>query len=90
MVKFWLKNILPPHKHILKPNNSNKIVMGPGIKVEREIYDVFDLILIFGCSGCEFMLKIYGWFSASWNNLSNLSQMWKAMWGTWGGYQTRL
>ena len=28
MVKFWLKNILPLHKNILKPINSNKIVKG--------------------------------------------------------------
>ena len=51
---------------------------------------MFDLILIIGCCGCRFMLKIYGRLSASWNNLSNLSQMWKTMWGTWGGYQTKL
>ena len=54
MVKFWLKNILHLHKYILKPINLNKTVKGIE-NIEKEICGVFDLVLIFGCSGCGFI-----------------------------------
>ena len=57
MIKFWLKNILLLHKNILKLINSNITVKGIE-KIEKEIWGVFDLILIFICSGSGFMFKI--------------------------------
>ena len=50
MVKLWIKNILHLHKNILKPIE----------KIEKGIFGVFDLVLIFGCSGCGFMFKFMG------------------------------
>ena len=64
MVKFWIKNILPHHKNIFKLINPNKTIKGIE-KIEKEICGVFDLVLIFGCSDCGFIFKIYGfnfWF----------------------------
>ena len=49
-MKLWIKNILPLHKNILKPIE----------KIEKGIFGVFDLVLIFGCSGCGFMFKFMG------------------------------
>ena len=57
MIKFWLKNILHFHKNILKLINPNKIVKGIE-KIEKEIWGVFDFILIFICSGYRLMFKI--------------------------------
>ena len=64
MVKLWLKNIIHLHKKILKAINPNKTLKGIE-KIEKEICGVFDLVLIFGCSGCGFMFQINGfnfWF----------------------------
>ena len=70
MVKFWIKNILSLCKNIFKLINSNKIVKGIE-KIEKEICGVFDLVLIFGCSDCGFIFKIYGlnfWFGFMFKN----------------------
>ena len=40
----------------MNPNKTVKRIE----KIEKEICGVFDLVLIFGCSGCEFIFKIYG------------------------------
>ena len=43
----------------LKPMNPNKTVKRIE-KIEKEICGVFDLVLIFGCSGCGLCSKIMG------------------------------
>ena len=40
----------------MNPNKTVKRIE----KIEKEICDAFDMVLIFGYSGCGFMFKIYG------------------------------
>ena len=71
IVKLWLENIFPVYKNIFKPTNPNKTVKEIE-KIKKEICSEFDLVLIFSCSDCGFMFKIYS-FNFGFNPI-NLNQ----------------
>ena len=54
------------------PINSNKSINGIE-KIEKKYCGVFDLVLIFGCSGCGKISGFSSWFEFMFKNSGNIN-----------------